>query len=292
MEDPTFLEDQIREMNEEVARLSRQQASEAGHVAKARQENEQAVEQLEASTVSVALAEVSSQQLASGTSTGRMESRRERDNRLLKDCKDTVALAERVLELKLLDREHDRSVSDAKECAAEWKQRLEEASASVNRVRAELAAVPPSERGDLVSTAEKYTDVQTQKRKLMAELDDERRTHGDKKITREEQVQRMQETLAQLDVKLGQTRSDTRRIEREQHSYTARIESLEEQREEYRQRLQEYAGNDDLLRVSFKRYDTDGSGSLDANEIFAATQEILAIRYVPFFVLFFFHSLL
>ena len=59
--------------------------------------------------------------------------------------------------------------------------------------------------------------------------------------------------MSQLDIKLGQTQSDTRRTEREQHSYEARIESLEDQREEYRTRLQQYAGNDDLLRVSFKR---------------------------------------
>ena len=277
MEDPTYLQDQIKSMNEEVARLTRQQASEVAHLQKARINNEQATEQLEASSVNVALSQISTQQLNSSAST-RVETRRQRDNRLLKDCTDTLDLSERVLELKLLESEHDRSVSDSKECASEWKQRVNEATINVDRLRKELAAVPPSERGDLVSTVEKYTIVSTQKRKLVAEMDDENRIHLEKVNIRQEQIQTMQDTLSQLDIKLGQTQSDTRRTEREQHSYEARIESLEDQREEYRTRLQQYAGNDDLLRVSFKRYDTDGSGALDANEIYAATQEILAIR--------------
>ena len=86
------------------------------------------------------------------------------------------------------------------------------------------------------------------------------------------------DSLAQLDVQIFTIKSETRKIEREKYSYEARIEALEEQREEYRIRLQEYAGNDDLLRVSFKRYDTDASGNLDVNEIYAAMSEILAIE--------------
>ena len=43
------------------------------------------------------------------------------------------------------------------------------------------------------------------------------------------------------------------------------------------ERLREFVGDDDLLRVSFKRYDTDQSGALDAGEIFAATQEVLRV---------------
>ena len=41
--------------------------------------------------------------------------------------------------------------------------------------------------------------------------------------------------------------------------------------------MQEYSNDESLLRVSFKRYDTDMSGSLDAAEIYEATKEILAI---------------
>ena len=106
---------------------------------------------------------------------------------------------------------------------------------------------------------------------------DETRAHQEIKHTKEEHIQNMQETLARLDVQVGQAKSDTRKIEREQASHEARIESLEEQREDYRSRLQQYSNDESLLRVSFKRYDTDMSGSLDASEIFQATQEILAI---------------
>ena len=277
MEDPTFLQDAIREMTSEVARLRRVHESEVSHIAKARTDNEQAVEQLEASSARVALRDVSSRALISGAGT-RVESRIDRDNRLLKHSTDAVEIAERVLELQLLDREHERSVKDSKACAQEWKQRVDQAASNVERIRLELAAVPPSERGDLVSTMEKYTDLQSQKRALTSEMEDEKRRHLEKKNNREVQIENLQENLGKLDVKLGQTRSGTRRVEREQHSYDARIETLDEQREEYRQSLQQYAGNSDMLRVSFKRYDTDMSGNLDAKEIYAATIEILAIR--------------
>jgi chromosome segregation ATPase len=276
MEDPTFIQDKIREMTEEVAELRKLHESEVLHVQKARNDHEQALEQLENSSASVALAEVSSRALVS---TGiQVESRIDRDNRLLKHSTDTVEIAERVLELQILDREHDRSVRDAKDCASEWKERVSTAERNIERIRTELAAVLPSERGDLVSTMEEYTALQTKKRRLLSDMEDERRAHTEKVNTRVGQIENMQETLAKLDIKISRSQSDIRRIEREKHSYDARIESLEEQREEYRQRLQAYSGNDDLLRVSFKRYDTDMSGNLDAKEIYAATKEILAIK--------------
>ena len=191
MEDPTFLQDQIREMAEEVARYQKMHESEVNHVAKARIDNEQAMEQLEASTVSVALSEISSREIVSSANPKRLiETRRQRDTRLLKDCTDTVNIAERNLELKLLEKEHERSVRDAKECAAEWKNRTELAKKKLNEITVELSAVPMTERGDLVSVVEKYSEMQTKKRKLMSEMEDMERIHGDKNKIRQEQTER------------------------------------------------------------------------------------------------------
>ena len=274
MDDPTQLQDKILLMREEVARLRSMHKEEVHHVAQARNENEQANEQYEMSSASISLADVSSRALVSGK---KVETRIDRDNRLLKHSTDTIEIAERVLELQLLDREHDRSVQDSKQCANEWKQRLAKATDRVQELQDTLKNIPSSERGDLVDATEKYTLLNTKKRRLISDMADETRAHQEIKHTKEEHIQNMQETLARLDVQVGQAKSDTRKIEREQASHEARIESLEEQREDYRSRLQQYSNDESLLRVSFKRYDTDMSGSLDAAEIFQATQEILAI---------------
>ena len=47
-----------------------------------------------------------------------------------------------------------------------------------------------TERGDLVSVVEKYSDMQTKKRKLMSEMEEMERIHGDKNKIRQEQTER------------------------------------------------------------------------------------------------------
>ena len=95
------------------------------------------------SSASISLADVSSRALVSGK---KVETRIDRDNRLLKHSTDTIEIAERVLELQLLDREHDRSVQDSKQCANEWKQRLAKATDRVQELQDTLKNIPSSDQ--------------------------------------------------------------------------------------------------------------------------------------------------
>jgi chromosome segregation ATPase len=212
---------------------------------------------------------------SAGNATGGT-TRADRDARLLKTT-DIPAIAERVLELTLLEPTVERAVGDALACANDWEQRSVEAKEAVLRAEQELAATPASERGNLVALVEAVSEKRRLKRRLQGEMEDARRAHGDKLDMRRYEVDQLRDAVSAVDVKLGAVRADVRLLEREQHSYEARIETMQEQRVEYRERLREFVGDDDLLRVSFKRYDTDQSGALDAGEIFAATQEVLRV---------------
>jgi hypothetical protein len=212
---------------------------------------------------------------SAGNATGGT-TRADRDARLLKTT-DIPAIAERVLELTLLEPTVERAVGDALACANDWEQRSVAAKEAVLRAEQELAATPASERGNLVALVEAVSEKRRLKRRLQGEMEDARRAHGDKLDMRRYEVDQLRDAVSAVDVKLGAVRADVRLLEREQHSYEARIETMQEQRVEYRERLREFVGDDDLLRVSFKRYDTDQSGALDAGEIFAATQEVLRV---------------
>lgn len=279
------IHDRIRDEASRVAALRAQHEREVARLARARSDYDKTEEQLEQCTASLALAEAGVDAVAAaapspGSSGGNVGganlSRAERDARMLKST-DVPAIAERVLELQLLESSVERSVSDALSCAREWEERAEEAQAAVKRAEEDLAAVPESERGSLVTIVEAVSEQNRIKRRLQGEMDDIRRAHDEKLDMRRYEVNQLRDTLSGVDVKLGQVRGDVRLVERERQSYEARLETMVEQRLEYRERLLEFVGDDNLLRVSFKRYDTNQSGSLDAEEIFAATQEVLRI---------------
>ena len=285
-----LLPDRIAKATADLEALRKQHASAVKHVARARSEHERTEEELQMRTGQLALAEVSAEHMMKGAAASAAanatttattgfggvpgEDRKTRDRRLLRST-DLHAIADRMLELSILEGDVERAVSDAADCAAEWAGRAQNAAARLAAARAELARVPAAERGGLVATMEKFADLQAQHRRLRGELDDTRRVHRDKREVRANRVAQLQDRLLQLDVKLGRVRGDVRQVEREQAAYAARVQTMEEQRREYRVRLKEFVGDDELLRVSFKRYDTDQSGTLSVGEIYTATREVL-----------------
>ena len=268
--------------------LREQHQREIAHVAKAQSDLAKTEEALERCTAARALAGAGVDAVASASaapspgsagangSVNRGGSRAARDARLLKST-DIPSIAERVLELELLEPTVERAVGDALACAKEWEERAEAAKEALARAEQELADTPASERDNLVAIVEAVSEQRSVKRRLQAAMEDIRRAHGDKLHMRKYEVDQLRDVCSAVDVKLGQVRADVRLLNREQHSYTARIETMEEQRADYRERLREFVGDDDLLRVSFNRYDTDQSGSLNAKEIYSATQEVLSI---------------
>ena len=69
-------------------------------------------------------------------------------------------------------------------------------------------------------------------------------------------------------------REQKRDLKRARQSKLTRIEALEAQQREWADKLRKYLHSDDLLRVSFKRYDRNNDGTLDRSEVEAALRDL------------------
>lgn len=205
-----------------------------------------------------------------------ISTRQNRDAALLesKSWRDVPGVEERLLELQILNKQLQQSIDDVASVSEDWKHRRDMARKQATRIQEALKQVPGQTSTSVVEVVDQLTRRREEKRGLEKKLEERKRNLAHQRQIEADSIDHLAERVSALDRQMASMREQKRDLKRARQSKLTRIEALEAQQREWADKLRKYLHSDDLLRVSFKRYDRNNDGTLDRSEFEAALRDL------------------
>jgi|EP00945_MAST-04E_sp_MAST-4E-sp1_P002724 chromosome segregation ATPase len=192
----------------------------------------------------------------------------------LLESDDLFALRDRLLELKLLDKDLSTNISDARVSAVHWRKDAEDLEKVLEEKTNSINEVPSHESDSVLEAQTKALRAKEEQRKMELKIQDLEAELKKKKMNDAIEIEQVEMKLATLTREVHVVQKDGRTLDRKLQGMTTQIECLHESREHARKHLKPFLGNDELLRVSFNRYDKSGDQELDKEEVFNCMKEL------------------
>ena len=195
----------------------------------------------------------------------------------LLNSNDLFALRDRLLELKLLDKDLSTNIADAQISSKHWKKECEAAKRILKEKKDAIDEIPAHESNSLVEAQNRSMKTEKQLQELEmalhdADVENKRAASNDKNT-----VEQLEVDLGYLSKKVSKTKEETRTLDRKLMMMNTQIECLTDSKAQCMEKLRPFIGNQELLRISFNRYDTNRNEELDKHEVFACMQELSKI---------------
>ena len=192
----------------------------------------------------------------------------------LLESDDLYSVRDRLLELKLLNKDLLVNINDARKVARTWKGKADKADVELREKTDEIDAAPAHESRTIVE-AKKY---EVEARTELSRVEDEKLTltheFEQENLASREEVDTLELQLSAISTEYNSAQRNIRKYKREILSTNTSINCLHERKQFFVDKLKPLVGDDQVLQIAFDRYDTDASTELDKDEVLNALNEL------------------
>ena len=162
---------------------------------------------------------------------------------------DIYSVKDRILELKLLNKDLLSNIKDARKVARTWRTKVDKAEIRLREKNEEIEATPAHESHTILEAKKYELEAREELRNLKHDKLVLQNTFEQENLLAKEQAEVMEAELSHASTDYNNTKRNIRKIERDVFALNTKLNCMEERKKFFLEKLKPLIGNESVLRI-------------------------------------------
>ena len=167
----------------------------------------------------------------------------------LLDSDDIYSIRDRILELKVLNKDLQVNIKDARKVCKAWKTKADNAEMELREKTEEIDAAPAHESHTIVEAKRYELEARDELRKLQHDKLVLTNQFEQENLAAQEEVATLEMQLSAISTEYNNIQSNKRKMQRQVLTTNTRINCLQERKNYFAEKLKPLVGKDEVLRM-------------------------------------------